>query len=172
MGAQLLLLMCWQLTSPLQWQREVMATSSEGYVTKSRPVCVSSTTSTFLPLMIGVQVVCFLLDCVLAFKSRNVPGAFNEGKFITLAILNQAELFLIGLPMLMMLQSDGTVYLLLKTVFVAMQVRLLCCFPRQVSDSALFLFLRAGHWNDSASVRPKALYHVHRPESHGHHAQQ
>jgi hypothetical protein len=122
MGVQLVIIVAWQLVDPLTWRRIVVSTNSAGIVTASRVVCMSSLSSTFLIPLVGVQLLCFLAGCVLSFMSRRVPGAFNEGKFITLAIVNQAELFIIAVPMLIMVQPFVQVFVVLKVVFIAMQV--------------------------------------------------
>ncbi len=109
------------LTDPLRYERQVISFDPvSGFPTKSVGVCVNDSALPYLiPLLVFVFAT-LILGNVFAFRGRNVPVLFNEGKYIGFSLINFLECFALCVPIMIITQKFPVVDALVKSLFVLM----------------------------------------------------
>lgn len=67
---QVIILLCWQLIDPMQWQREVLLTDPNGYPLESYGYCASDNMGRFLIPLVAIDVVMLFYSLYLCFITR------------------------------------------------------------------------------------------------------
>ncbi|KAL7580582.1 hypothetical protein ACA910_003703 [Epithemia clementina (nom. ined.)] len=105
-------LLVWTLVDPLQWQREVIHGDSGGGGPSNESVGACRATngpvSTAMIVVVGVvNVSAFAVACYQAFRARNVSDEFSESKSLGVALCSWVQLFMIGVPVLFLIESNN-----------------------------------------------------------------
>lgn len=95
-GLHTLLLLVWQLVSPLTWQRDVLQVDQTNFYMKSVGICRSDNGAAFFLSMIVFHIVCLIYALRLSFKTRKIPSDFAEGKYISACIVSMFQVLAIG----------------------------------------------------------------------------
>jgi hypothetical protein len=112
------LLIAWTATDPLEWQRF----SIDGQDWNTYGKCVGGRVSTvFLSLIAVINFVALIMACIQAYHARNISDEFSESKYIGIAIYGWLQTFLIGVPILFLIDDDNPAaqyFLQVSLVFV------------------------------------------------------
>ena len=133
--ANVALLTTWTLVAPLVWVRE-LDEGYEGCGLDSYGFCSFDGDVTSISLAISLLVVNFaalVLALVQLFRARNVPVEYSETRYIAIAIGSSLQVFLTGLPILLLVNDSPELLYFVKVslVFViAMSILLLIFLPK------------------------------------------
>jgi gamma-aminobutyric acid type B receptor len=115
------LLAIWTTQNPLVWVRIVTQTDKFGAIVSSYGKCAPANPDGdlwFLYLMIAVHIAVLIAANVLAFKTRTVPGAFQESKYIFMSLVSNLEIMIIGVPVIVLVYQNPTARLFMTTCIV------------------------------------------------------
>lgn len=104
---QVAILLVWQTMSPLKWEVEEVI---DGYQTTTIGRCTSENVYAFAgacALFIGF---CLAYALNLAYKTRNIPTDFAEGKYIAFSAGYLLQLLMLGVPILVIASDNKNAY--------------------------------------------------------------
>jgi len=105
-GVDVVILAIWTGVDPLQWTRQIVQSDKYGGM-ESQGFCSSDYFVLFLSLLAALQFAVLAAGAYFCYVARNIPTTFSEGKFVSLAILSNLQIFLIGLPVLIIVGTDA-----------------------------------------------------------------
>jgi hypothetical protein len=112
-------LLTWTIVDPLYWERVDLGRTGDG-LRESYGRCTNA--GTISPIMAGligaVNLVALLLANIEAYQTRELSVAFNESKFVGLAIASILQAMLIGLPLLFLADTNTTARYLVRCILV------------------------------------------------------
>ena len=119
MAFNLAFLLTWTIADPLHWERVETGRTKAG-VLSSYGHCRSfgNLSSIMLGLLAGVNIAALLSANVLAYMTRLLEVAFNESKFVGLAMASILQAALIGLPLLFLADSNPVARYVVRSVLV------------------------------------------------------
>jgi len=143
-GVQAVIMMAFQIQSPMKFVRISMNTDSYGRITESYGTCVSDGQSSFLILIFSAQLIFLLGGNYLGYLSRNLNTSFSEGKYVTIALVAKLQVLAIGLPVTVMVAEDP-----ISTMFIRSAILFLNTFTVQAFIFGPKIAALALHWKDS-----------------------
>lgn len=114
-GVELLIQLAWTAADPMK-PVVIVGTGAQGEYIET--VECRSRSQAFVGITIGFKAMLILWGCVLAWKTRNVHGAFAESKAIMLVMYNIAFLSLIVLMLYYFLNVSAAAKVLIQSVTV------------------------------------------------------
>ena len=99
-------LIVWSLTDPLAWERVVIQADQFDVPLASVGHCVCDSWIIFASLIGTLHLSLLATACVLCYKARKIPTMFQEGKFVSLAIMSNLQILIVGVPILVIVGSD------------------------------------------------------------------
>jgi len=109
--AMFVLMLMFQVVSPMRWEREVQYTDANGFSVESVGSCTNQENSDiFLILLAVFHASCLLYALALCFQVRNVPGEFAEGKWISASIFCLVQLMVIALPIVFIVKDNADAF--------------------------------------------------------------
>jgi len=116
---QLTILLCWQLINPMQWEREVIQTDTNGFPIRSIGYCTSS--ASILPYLIPLVVVdglMLLYALYLCFVTRKVSSEFQEGQWISACVLSIVQILVLSIPILIIVENNNDAFYFVRTAVI------------------------------------------------------
>ena len=112
-------LLTWTLVDPLRWERVSRGRTEAGEL-ESYGHCTSTDTvaTAMLGLLGGVNLVAVALANIQAYLTRKLTVAYDESKFIALAMASIMQAFLIGLPLLFLAEDNTTASYVVRSLLV------------------------------------------------------
>ena len=105
------LLVFMQIYGPYRWERTPQVTDSFGNVLMSRGKCTGNDqTIIFVMCIIGVNAVVLLLALYQAYQARAITVEYSESTYIGYAMVSMFQVFLIGTPLLFLLNENQTTF--------------------------------------------------------------
>ena len=98
----------WCATYPLHWVRKVIDYNDDGSARSSIGSCQSEYSTLFLILLAILIASSLFYGNYLAYKTRNVPDEFAEGKWIAISLMVMLEALLLGIPVIVISSTDPT----------------------------------------------------------------
>jgi len=93
------LLISWIVAAPLVWQRTVLYANAQGFVIESVGTCSASTASgAFLIVVFIIFFVSLIAAAFGAYTVYQFPSEFHEARYILLALLSLAQVYLCAVP--------------------------------------------------------------------------
>ena len=90
------ILTAWSVLDPLHWERIVVQEDQFGEPLESQGCCVSDSWVIFGSL-IGTLHLCLMATaCYLCYKAREIPTMFQEGRFVSIAMMSNLQIFVVG----------------------------------------------------------------------------
>lgn len=125
-----IILIVWQIISPLRWERQVLTTNQYDQVIASEGACNSKNSTAYISSLLVVNGIAIILACHQAYIGRNVRTEMNESKHIGMAMICIFQSCFFGLPLLFMTSSNRSAYLFISSsvYFVVCVSTLLCIF--------------------------------------------
>jgi hypothetical protein len=155
MAIEFVILLAWQFTAPLKWQREVVATSDLGYPTQSVGQCgaeKSKASLAFSVVLFVANFACILIALVLCYITREVKSELNEAKWITASIISILQVLVLVIPITIIASENTSAAFFVKSaaIFItSMAVTIFIFVPK-------FINL---HFNENSdSINVSALF--------------
>jgi len=97
------ILIVWTVVSPQEWQRTVLIQDKYGEPLSSVGRCVSDHWAIFVGVIGAYHFLLLSVACYMCYVARDVPTLFSEGKYITIAVISNLQIFVIAVPVLIVL---------------------------------------------------------------------
>eukprot|EP00977_Amphora_coffeiformis_P007123 scaffold1555_cov173-Amphora_coffeaeformis.AAC.3 len=102
------ILLSWQITDPLKWDRDVLLEDSDGFALQSVGKCYSGSAIAFVAPLAVVNVFCLGYALWLCYLTRFVSSDFAEGKWIAICVVSILQILLLAIPVLVIAEDDPT----------------------------------------------------------------
>ena len=102
----LLLLLCWTLIDPPQWNREDKnddPTNSYGFCKSEGKASIA-----FKTLLILLNGAALVVACVQAYQARKLDDEYTESRWLALACLSWIQVLIVGVPVILLTQNLPT----------------------------------------------------------------
>jgi len=112
------------------WVSRVLVVDADGFPREERAMCEGIGGLPFWITLEAYAVLLLLLGLCLAYRTRNIPSRYSQGKWLALCIVNLLQVLVVLVPLQFMVgttASSGAVYLL-RACTVALSVALLLIF--------------------------------------------
>lgn len=121
-----ILLLAWTMVDPLHWERVVVLADKFGSPLESQGFCTSDHWVIFGSLIGVHHLILLTTGCILCYKARKIPTMFQEGKYVSLAMLANLQLLALGVPILIV-GSDPQTSFFVRSVIVWMNSLSVIC---------------------------------------------
>jgi len=108
----------WTLVDPLQWQRNILTTDKYQNPLTSEGYCTSHHWMIFAGIIASLHLSLLGFASWLCYKARDIPSKFNEGKMVAIAMFSNLQIFIIGLPVLIILGSDPKSSFFVRSIII------------------------------------------------------
>lgn len=136
-GLNFVLLLAWTLVDPLRFVR--LATDDNSVATEddveTYGACRSENKglqSFGIPLLV-VNIGALVLACIQAYRARGISDEYSESKYLAIAVASWFEVCLVGIPLLIIVDSNPTASYFLKAsmiFIVSISLLLLVYLPK------------------------------------------
>merc|ERR1711981_460521 len=92
-----IILAVWTATSPSVWKRECLATEG-GFCTNSIGYCDSPQDFAFMIVVWGFHAMLLGIASILCYQTRAIPTEYAEGKWISMALVSDLQVLVVGIP--------------------------------------------------------------------------
>lgn len=106
-GIDVIILTVWTIADPLKWQRTVTTTDVFGAPLESEGYCNSSHWEVFSGLIALFHFILMVVALYRCYKARKIPERVSNGKYVAIAMFCNFQIFLVGIPVLVMLGSGN-----------------------------------------------------------------
>ena len=114
----LVVLITWQVVSPLHWERNAEVTNFWGQTTSSVGSCRSDQTSSFAIALYVVDGISLVVACVEAYRARNVSTEYSESLYIGIAMANILGLWIGFGAILFLGKTEAKTFPLIATMAI------------------------------------------------------
>lgn len=117
--------------APLEWARTPLEIDEFERTLESKGSCVSvnNRSTIFLVLLILINFASFLLSGIQSYGARELPSSFNESFYIAVSNFIILEAFLVGVPLLYVLNLNNTGAFMAVDCWVVATVALAVLLP-------------------------------------------
>ena len=114
------ILLIWTFVDPLYWTREDVFQDQYGHTLESEGHCTSEHWKVFAALIALFHFSLMAVACYMCYVSRDIPTEFSEGKWLSIAMISNMQIFVVGLPILILIGSDAQTGFFVRSVIVWM----------------------------------------------------
>ena len=102
------ILLLWTINDPLVYRRSILTEDSDGYATETAGLCSSEkgNSFTYFGIIMGLHFLLLVYGNYIAYMCRNLSGAFAETKYISIAMVSNIQVLLLGIPVVLIVQDD------------------------------------------------------------------
>lgn len=90
------ILIAWTVADPLQWEREVVQETQFGEPLESQGYCSSDHWQLFFGIIGALHLSLMAVATYLCYKTRAIPTRFQEGRYLSIAMVSNLQIFLVG----------------------------------------------------------------------------
>jgi hypothetical protein len=111
------ILLAWQIDSPMKWKRFTLKEENihgRLFIVETGGHCTSERALNYVIPLIIIQFFAYLIGCVLCYQTRNVNTKFQEAKWISLAMFNNIQIFVLAIPLIYMVFDAPAPYFIIK----------------------------------------------------------
>lgn len=91
-----IILVSWSVIDPLTWHREVIREDQFGDPLESQGYCTCDNWEIFASVIALFHFGLLAVACYMCFVARNIPSKYSEHKFVTIAMISNFQIFLVG----------------------------------------------------------------------------
>jgi hypothetical protein len=120
-GVNFIVLLVWTLVDPQEWVRIPVNDGSDGSSSSSGLVdeptagwCYSDNTRLYLGIILGTNFVMMMVAIIQAYECRRITTEYSESLWISGSIACIAQIWIIGLPILRLVEGDPQAIFLTK----------------------------------------------------------
>ena len=114
----LTILMVWQVQDPLKWKRIVLSQDKFGEVLSSVGKCTASNWAYFAGAIAAFHLILFSIASYMCFATRHVPNKLSGARGVSVAMVSNLQIFVVGCPVLLLIGSDPQASYLLRSAMV------------------------------------------------------
>lgn len=114
------ILTVWTILDPLQWERTITAMDKYGEPLSSEGYCSCDSWILFASLIAALHLALMLLATYMCFRTRNIPTQFHEGQSLSISMVSNLQIFVVGLPVLVLVGSDPPSSFFLRAAIIWM----------------------------------------------------
>lgn len=92
----IIILILWTTIDPLEWKRKVILEDKFGYPLSSEGYCTSSSWKIFSSIIGALHVGLLVVACYMCYAARNIPTKYSEHKYVSIAMLSNLQIFVVG----------------------------------------------------------------------------
>lgn len=92
----LIVLMLWTIIDPLEWHREVIREDQFGDPLESQGYCTCDSWVVFASIIVLLHFGLLAVACYMCYVARNIPSKYSEHKFVTIAMISNLQIFVVG----------------------------------------------------------------------------
>eukprot|EP00566_Odontella_aurita_P007167 CAMPEP_0113567734 /NCGR_PEP_ID=MMETSP0015_2-20120614/23442_1 /TAXON_ID=2838 /ORGANISM="Odontella" /LENGTH=737 /DNA_ID=CAMNT_0000470165 /DNA_START=104 /DNA_END=2317 /DNA_ORIENTATION=+ /assembly_acc=CAM_ASM_000160 len=101
-----IILSVWTGVDQLYWERTVLMTDVYRNPLSSQGYCTSDHWPVFVGLIATLHFGLLAVACYMCYVTRHIPAKFSEGQYLSLVMLSNLQIFLIGIPVLVIAGTD------------------------------------------------------------------
>lgn len=116
----LFILVTWTVVDPLEWQRTVIAEDQFGAPLESEGHCTSDSWVGFASAIAALHLLLLGVACWMCYVARDIPTKFSEGKYLSIAMISNLQIFMVGVPILIILGTDPQASFFVRSVIIWM----------------------------------------------------
>jgi hypothetical protein len=114
------ILTVWTVVDPLRWERTTVQADKFGEPLESEGHCTSDHWQWWTGTIAVLHVSLMGFACYLCYVSRDIPTKFSEGKYVSIAMFSNLQIFVVGVPILVILGSDPDASFFVRTLIIWM----------------------------------------------------
>ncbi|CAB9510051.1 acid type B receptor subunit 2 [Seminavis robusta] len=114
------ILVIWTVVDPLQWQRSITQADQFGVVLESEGYCHCESLVAFASLIGVFHLSLMGTACYMSYCARNIPTMFQEGKTVSIAMVSNLQIFIVGVPVLIIVGYDPQSSFFVRSVIIWM----------------------------------------------------
>jgi hypothetical protein len=114
------ILVVWTVMDPLRWERWVISADQFGAPLESEGSCYSDLWSIFGGVIALLHLLLMAVACILCYVARDIPTRFQEGKYVSIAMISNLQIFVVGVPILIILGTDPQTSFFVRSVIIWM----------------------------------------------------
>ena len=143
-----IILIIWTVVDPLEWSRTVISADQFGDPLESEGFCSSEHWAVFAGVIAALHLLLLAVACCLCYVSRRIPTKvrylflcpyaqvsvctaqltnlyqqstqFSEGKYVSIAMISNLQIFIVGVPILIILGTDSATSFFVRCVVIWM----------------------------------------------------
>ncbi|CAB9525835.1 acid type B receptor subunit 2 [Seminavis robusta] len=116
----IIILILWTVLDPLEWTRMTIREDLFGQPLESQGYCTSDTWMLFASLIGALHLGLMAVASYMCFCARKIPTRYSEHKYLSIAIISNLQIFVIGVPVLFLVADDPSSKLFVRSVVVWM----------------------------------------------------
>lgn len=126
--ANVIVLICWTTLNPLRFERQPHSgTDNWNRVYKSfYGSCVSSShredgyegSAIYVVLLVAINLIALVIAAIQGYEARHIHVEFSESQYIAFAVVCLLEAFLVGVPIIFLLQENPVSSFIVKTILI------------------------------------------------------
>jgi len=146
---ELLVLTAWVLSSPLRWVRRCEEEDEFGFCTESAGHCENVDSWPFVGTILAMHFLALLYACMLCYQTRRIPTNLAEGRWISMSIVSNLQILMLGVPLLFLVENYPTAAFLVRTIVLFL------------NDASVILFMFAPKiWSQAAAAAAASASHT------------
>jgi len=106
-SVDIIICLVWALTDPMQWTRKVLDVDKFGVSLGYKGYCTSDHWKGFALTIAGWHFLLLGMALWLCYVSRNISSQYAEAKSLSIVMISQSQIFLIGIPVLFLVGDDS-----------------------------------------------------------------
>ncbi|CAB9506006.1 acid type B receptor subunit 2 [Seminavis robusta] len=114
------ILVSWTLIDPLVWVRTVTVADQFGQPLASHGYCTSDSWKLFACLIGVFHLGLMAVACYLSYIARGIPSRFNQSKYVAIAMVSNLQIFVVGVPVLVILGTETQTSFFVRSCIVWM----------------------------------------------------
>ncbi|CAB9510907.1 acid type B receptor subunit 2 [Seminavis robusta] len=114
------ILVAWTITDPLVWHREVIRSDQFGAPMESLGYCISDSWKAWGAAMGALHLSLLGVACYMSYRARDIPTMYQEGKFVSIAMISNLQIFVVGVPILIIVGNDPQTAFFVRSVIIWM----------------------------------------------------
>ena len=100
------ILLAWTFVDPLMWERTVLRKDKFGEVLESEGHCTCEHWQWWISAIIVYHLILLAIGSYMCYVSRNIPTKFSEGKYVSISVISNLQIFAISVPILIILGNE------------------------------------------------------------------
>ncbi|CAB9503390.1 acid type B receptor subunit 2 [Seminavis robusta] len=112
------ILLAWQFTDPLAWTRTIIRADQFGEPLESEGYCTCDSWKLFGGLIASFHIILMATACYLSYLSREIPSRFSVSRMVSIAMVSNFQIFVVGVPVLVLLGTDPQASFLLRSLMI------------------------------------------------------
>ena len=101
-----ILLGIWTAKDPLQWKRTALQVDVFSHTLVSAGQCEADSSGTYLAVIGTLHAVVLAYACYVCYNTRTDKTETSEGKYVALAMVSNLQVFVLGVPVLVVVGND------------------------------------------------------------------